>query len=129
MKIKAEFHYAKTYEAQGDIIEAISHLKEIDRTESQQSSNDDEIYAKSLLNLGRLYFQQLNLKESGFYLLKFFNKTKNSGTNKKLLDIASVNLGMIRGSQAMNDYIKLINNSEYEDFLKLKLKYFVEPKN
>ena len=128
MRIKAEFHYAKTYEAQGDIIEAISHLKEIDKTENQNSSNDDEIYAKSLLNLGRLYFQQLNLKDSGFYLLKFFNKTKNS-TNKKLLDIASVNLGMIRGSQAMNDYIKLINNSEYEDFLKLKLKYFVEPKN
>merc|ERR1711957_854856 len=107
------------YEAQGDIIEAISHLKEIDKTENQNSSNDDEIYAKSLLNLGRLYFQQLNLKDSGFYLLKFFNKTKNS-PNKKLLDIASVNLEMIRGSQAMNDYIKLINNSEYEDFLKLK---------
>ena len=128
MRIKAEFHYAKTYEAQGDIIEAISHLKEIDKTENQNSTNDDEIYAKSLLNLGRLYFQQLNLKDSGFYLLKFFNKTKNA-TNKKLLDIASVNLGMIRGSQAMNDYIKLIDNSEYGDFLKLKLKYFVEPKN
>lgn len=128
MRVKAEFHYAKTYEAQGDIIEAISHLKEIDNKEKQNNTNDDEIYAKSLLNLGRLYFQQLDLKNSGYFLLKFFNKTKNS-TNKKLLDIASVNLGMIRGSQSMNDYIKLINNSEYEDFLKLKLKYFVEPKN
>ncbi len=128
MKIKAEFHYAKTYEAQGDIIEAISHLKEIDKYENSNSSCDEEIYAKSLLNLGRLFFQQLNLKDSGFYLLKFFKKTKNS-TNKKLLDIASVNLGMIKGSQSMNEYIKLINNSEYEDFLKMKLKYFVEQKN
>jgi hypothetical protein len=128
LKIKAEFHYAKTYEAQGDIIEAISHLKEIDKYENSNSSCDEEIYAKSLLNLGRLFFQQLNLKDSGFYLLKFFKKTKNS-TNKKLLDIASVNLGMIKGSQSMNEYIKLINNSEYEDFLKMKLKYFVEQKN
>ena len=123
MKIKAEFHYAKTYEAQGDIIEAISHLKEIDKTESNNNASDEEIYAKSLLNLGRLYFQQNNLRESFQYLQKLFNKTKNS-TNKKLLDIASINYGMIKGSQSMNDYIKLINNSEYEEFLKLKLKYF-----
>jgi tetratricopeptide (TPR) repeat protein len=123
LKIKAEFHYAKTYEAQGDIIEAISHLKEIDKTESNNNASDEEIYAKSLLNLGRLYFQQNNLRESFQYLQKLFNKTKNS-TNKKLLDIASINYGMIKGSQSMNDYIKLINNSEYEEFLKLKLKYF-----
>lgn len=123
MRIKAEFHYAKTYEAQGDIIEAISHLKEIDKTENSNSTSDDEIYAKSLLNLGRLYYQQMNLRESGVYLQKFYQKTKNS-TNKRLLDIASINYGMIQGSQSMNEYIKLINNSEYEEFLKLKLKYF-----
>jgi len=125
LKIKAEFNYAKTYEAQGDIAEAIMHLKEIDRTENQSHATDDEIYAKSLLNLGRLNFQQENLEDSYKYLNKFFKRAKNVG-DKKLLDIARVNLGMIRGSQGMNDYIKLINNTEFSDFLKMKLKYFVD---
>jgi len=124
LKIKAEFNYAKTYEAQGDIAEAIMHLKEIDRTERSHTT-DDEIYAKSLLNLGRLNFQQGNLEDSYKYLNKFFIKAKNVG-DKKLLDIARVNLGMIKGSQGMNEYIKLINNTQYSDFLKMKLKYFVD---
>ncbi len=124
MKIKAEFNYAKTYEAQGNIAEAIMHLKEIDRTE-RSHTNDDEIFAKSLLNLGRLNFQQGNLQDSYKFLNKFFLKAKNVG-DKKLLDIARVNLGMIKGSQGMSEYIKLINNSQYSDFLKMKLKYFVD---
>jgi len=124
LKIKAEFNYAKTYEAQGNIAEAIMHLKEIDRTE-RSHTNDDEIFAKSLLNLGRLNFQQGNLQDSYKFLNKFFLKAKNVG-DKKLLDIARVNLGMIKGSQGMSEYIKLINNSQYSDFLKMKLKYFVD---
>ena len=70
-------------------------------------------------------FQKGNLEDSYKFLNKFFKKAKNVG-DKKLLDIARVNLGMIRGSQGMNEYIKLINNTEYSDFLKMKLKYFVD---
>ena len=55
------------------------------------------------MNLGRLYFQQLNLKDSGFYLLKFFNKTKNS-TNKKLLDTI---IELIKDTDNMYDKIFL----------------------
>ena len=39
------------------------------------------------------------------------------------MDIARVNLGMIDGTQGMEDYIDKIKNNSYEEFLKYKLEY------
>ena len=39
------------------------------------------------------------------------------------MDIARVNLGMIEGTQGMEDYIDKIKNNNYGEFLKYKLEY------
>jgi hypothetical protein len=39
------------------------------------------------------------------------------------MDIARVDLGMIDGTQGMEDYINKIKNNSYEQFLKNKLEY------
>lgn len=86
---------------------------------------DDNIYAKSLLHLGRLHFKESNLESSYRNLNKFFKKAKTID-DKELLDIARVNLGMIRGTQGISDYIKTIQSTDYQGFLKMKLKYFAD---
>lgn len=91
---------------------------------SSQSS-DDNIYAKSLLHMGRLHFKEKNLESSYRNLNKFFKKSKTID-DKELLDIARVNLGMIRGTQGMAEYIKTSTNTNYQGFLKMKLKYFAD---
>ena len=50
-------------------------------------------------------------------LNKFFKKAKTID-DKELLDIARVNLGMIRGTQGTADHIRTINNTDFEGFLK-----------
>ena len=57
------------------------------------------------------------------FLNKFYRKSKNIET-KELLDIARVNLGMIDGTQGIEDYVKKIKNDTYEQFLKTKLEYY-----
>jgi hypothetical protein len=75
--------------------------------------------------LGRLFYKLGNLSESAINLERFFKKAKTSDS-KELLDIARVNLGMIRATQSMDTHIKKMTTSDYSEFLRLKLKYFNE---
>lgn len=86
-------------------------------------TSEDNIYAKSLLNLGRLHFRQTNLELAYKNLKAFFKKAKSTD-NKELLDIGRVNLGMIRGTQAMKEYIDMTKQNDFDSFLKMKLKFF-----
>jgi tetratricopeptide (TPR) repeat protein len=124
-KIRGLYLYAETYEAQEQYNKAVDCLNLIEQIDISMQATDDNIYAKSLLHLGRLHFRQENLELSYKNLNKFFKKAKNID-NKELLDIARVNLGMIRGTQGINDFIDLINKTDYSDFMKMKLKYFAD---
>jgi hypothetical protein len=87
--------------------------------------NDGDIFSKSYLNLGRLFYKMGNLNEAALNLDKFFKKAKTSD-NKELLDIARVNVGMIKATQNIDSHIKKMSTSDYKEFLRLKLKYFNE---
>jgi len=86
-------------------------------------SSEDNVYAKSLLHLGRLEFKQGNLDNSFKHLKSFFKRAQNT-ENKELLNIGRVNLGMIKGTQGMKEYQAKTKSSSFEDFLNYKLKFF-----
>jgi hypothetical protein len=90
---------------------------------SATTTGEDNIYAKSLLNLGRMHYKRGEFDLSYRNLKQFVNKAKSS-ENKELQDIGRVNIGMINGTQQMKNYIELIKISNFNDFLKMKLKYF-----
>ena len=115
--------YAQTYEALEQYTKAIDYLAMIEKNDVSMQTTEENIFAKSLLNLGRLHFKQNNLDLSFKNLKSFFKKAKSTD-NKELLDIGRVNLGMIRGTQEKNEYIQKIKTTNYSDFLKMKLKYF-----
>ena len=116
--------YAQTYEALEQHHKAIDFLNRIKTNDSSaQTTGEDNIYAKSLLNLGRLHYKRGEFDLSYRNLKQFINKAKSS-ENKELLDIGRVNIGMINGTQQMKNYIELIKTSNFNDFLKMKLKYF-----
>ena len=106
---------------QGNRENAIAYLARINKPSTTQTT-DDTILAKSLLHLGRLYFNEGTLNSSLDYLLKFYRKSKTIET-KELMDIARVNLGMIKGTEGMEEYINQIKNNDYDKFLKDKLEY------
>lgn len=67
---------------------------------------------------------QNNLDLAYQNLNKFFKESKKHET-KELLDLARVNLGMIRGTQGLDDLIKNCKTMNFADYLvKIKLKYF-----
>ena len=120
-QIQGLYRYAQTYEMQGDREKAIAYLARINKPNNTQNT-DDTILAKSLLHLGRLYFREGTLNLSYDYLNKFYRKSKTIET-KELMDIARVNLGMIKGTESIEDYINLIKQNDYDKFLKDKLEY------
>ena len=120
-QIQGLYRYAQTYEMQGNRESAITYLARINKPTTAQTT-DDTILAKSLLHLGRLYFKEGTLNLSLDYLLKFYRKSKTIET-KELMDIARVNLGMIKGTEGMEEYINQIKNNDYDKFLKDKLEY------
>lgn len=97
----------------------------IEQIDISELGQEESIYAKSLLHLGRLHYQKGGLQLAKTNLNKFFKESKKID-NKELLDLARVNLGMIIGTQSEPSYVNLIKNSNYSEFLKQKLKYFVE---
>jgi tetratricopeptide (TPR) repeat protein len=119
------FLFAQVFEAQGLYDNAIDKLNLIEQVSSDSGGSDDNLYSRAFLNLGRLYYKQGKLDMAYKHLNKFFKESKKH-ESKELLDLARVNLGMIRGTQGLNDLIKLSKNSSYQDFLKMKLKYFNE---
>ena len=123
--VKGLFLYSQTYEAQGQYGKAIECLNLIEKIDISMQSSEDNIYAKSLLNLGRLHFRQNNLDLAYKNLKAFFKKAKSTD-NKELLDIGRVNLGMIRGTQAMKEYIEMTKTKDFNEFLKMKLKFFAD---
>lgn len=96
----------------------------IEQVSQDSGISEDSIYSKAYLNLGRLYYKQGNLEMGYKHLNKFFKESRKNNENKDLLDLARVNLGMIKGTQGLGDLIKLSKNCSYQDFLKMKLKYF-----
>lgn len=123
--VKGLFLYSQTYEAQGHFGKAIECLNLIEKIDVSMQASEDNIYAKSLLNLGRLHFRQKNLDLAYKNLKAFFKKAKSTD-NKELLDIGRVNLGMIRGTQAMKEYVEMMKTKDYSEFLKMKLKFFAD---
>jgi tetratricopeptide (TPR) repeat protein len=121
--VKGLFLYSQTYEAQEQYNKAIECLNLIEKIDISMQTSEDNIYAKSLLNLGRLHFRQTNLELAYKNLKAFFKKAKSTD-NKELLDIGRVNLGMIRGTQAMKEYIDMTKQNDFDSFLKMKLKFF-----
>ena len=67
---------------------------------------------------------QGNLNSAKSFLQGFFKEAKKVENKESLLDQARVNLGMILGTMGKEEYIRMINVSNFGDFLKLKLKYF-----
>jgi len=67
----------------------------------------------------------MNLEMAQKHLSRFFKESKKH-ESKELLDLARVNLGMIRGTSSLGDLIKWSKTYNYQDFLRLKLKYFNE---
>ncbi len=123
--VKGLFLYSQTYEAQGQNGKAIECLNLIEKIDISMQNSEDNIYAKSLLNLGRLHYRQNNLELAYKNLKAFFKKAKSTD-NKELLDIGRVNLGMIRGTQAMKEYIEMTKTKDFNEFLKMKLKFFAD---
>lgn len=56
-------------------------------------------------------------------LNKFFKESKKH-ESKELLDLARVNLGMIKGTKGLDELVRLMKTSSYQDFLRTKLKFF-----
>jgi len=67
---------------------------------------------------------QGNLNNAKSFLQSFHKEANKINNNEMLLDLARVNLGMILGTMGKEEYIRMINQSSFNDFLKLKLKYF-----
>jgi tetratricopeptide (TPR) repeat protein len=116
---------AETKEQQGRYRDAIEELIRINTIQLDSKVNDENIFAKTHLNLGRLFYKLGNLTESAVNLERFFKKAKTSDS-KELLDIARVNYGMIKATQNMDSHIKKMVTTDYKEFLRLKLKYFNE---
>lgn len=95
----------------------------IEQISSDNMSTEESLYSKAFLNLGRLYYKQNNLEMADKNLNKFFKESKKHET-KELLDLARVNLGMIKGTKGLEELIRLTKTSNYQDFLKMKLKFF-----
>lgn len=123
-QLKCYFLSAQTYEKLNDYDKAITELKKVETIEKSTSSSEDPIYAKSFLNLGRLFFRQEDYKQASTNLSTFFNQAKK--IDNELLDLARVNLGMVNGTQNTEEYIKKIRNSDFKDFLNLKLTNFAD---
>ena len=117
------FLYSQVYEAQEKYVEAIEKLNQIENNSTDSGGTDDNLYSKSLLNLGRLYFKQGNNEMANKNLNKFFKESKKH-ESKELLDLARVNLGMIKGDMSFKELIQKAKTTDYQEFLKAKLKYF-----
>jgi hypothetical protein len=65
------------------------------------------------------------VKQSHENLVTFFKESKKLET-KELLDLSRVNLGMIKGQMAFENFKKSINESNFLNFTSQKLKYFAD---
>jgi hypothetical protein len=62
-------------------------------------------------------------KQSHENLTTFFKESKKLET-KELLDLSRVNLGMIKGQMAFENFKKSMNESSFLNFVGMKLKYY-----
>ena len=74
--------------------------------------------------MGRLHYKQGSLNTAKSFLQNFFKEARKLDNKETLLDLARVNQGMILGTMAKEEFIRLVTQSTFGDFLKLKLKYF-----
>lgn len=123
-KVKGYYLYGETKEELGQYREAIECLNNIHNQHIDSKTTEMENYfTKSYLNLGRLFYKLGNLAESSTNLDRFFKKAKNSD-GKEMLDLARVNFGMVKANQLLDSHIKKMTTSTYKEFLSSKLKYF-----
>ncbi len=130
MKLKCLYQFAQTYEAQDKLENAIDKLNLITTGfNNADNINSEESYSKAFLNLGRLYFKMDERKMpeknklADKNLNSFFKESKKH-ESKELVDLARVNLGMIKGTIGFEDLVRLMKTSSYQDFLRTKLKFF-----
>jgi len=123
--VKTHYLYAQIYEAQELYQEAINNLNDIKNIPPDNITSEESLYSKAYLNMGRLYYKQGELTLAEKNLGDFFREAKKQ-ESKELLDLARVNRGMISGTMNMKDFIKLTKNSNFQEYLKLKLKYFAD---
>jgi len=125
-KMKGFLLYAETLEIMGDYKQAIEYLKEVKPVDlTTLNPEESQIYTKSLLHLGRLYYINNEMKQSSENLMTFFKESKKLET-KELLDLSRVNVGMIKGQMAFDTFKKSMNESTFLNFVGMKLKYYQE---
>lgn len=123
LKLICLYQSALTYEAQEEYAKAIDKLNYIGHIPSESIGHGENYYTKSFLMLGRLYYKQNNLEMSDKNLFNFFKESKKND-DKELLELARVNLGMVKGTIGLNNLKNLTKKTDYNDFLKMKLKFF-----
>lgn len=101
-QIEAHKLLAETYSKSDDTSKAIKHLVEV--LDLCRNSSMDEASADAALKLGLLYYkpgQKYNIKSAAEYLSTHFNLIRQQEKNKnsRQIDLARVNLGIVKANQ------------------------------
>lgn len=96
---------ASTYQAMGNVPQAIKHLEQLNHEASENNKHAAE--AEASLNLGLVYQKQGQFKKAVEFLEKHFNLARKL-QDRSLVDGARVNLGVAQANCSINNYSNVL---------------------
>jgi len=97
---------AQCYQDLGDVGQAVSFLEQfLDLSKNAHPSN----HARACCSLGVIYTKQHKFERAVTYFEKFFDVAKTLN-DRRMLDVARVNLGIARGSARTGRYMEVVAN-------------------
>ena len=122
-QIEANKLLAETYSKADDTQKAIKHLLEVLSLAGKAEPQMDEPQAEAALKLGLLHYKpgpKHNIRQSAEYLGTHFTFIRHGDKkNSRQIDLARVNLGIVKANMQIKAYQYMITNPE-------KLKELVE---
>ena len=99
---------AATYQAMGNMPQAIQHLEQLNHEASESGRHAAE--AEAALNLGLVYQKQGQYKKSVEFLEKHFNLARKL-QDRSLIDAGRVHLGVAQANCSIGNYSNLLNSN------------------
>ena len=99
---------AATYQAMGNMPQAIKNLEQLNHEASENNKHPAE--AEASLHLGLLYQKQGQFKKAVEFLEKHFNLARKL-QDRTLIDAARVNLGVAQANCSINNYSNLLTGN------------------
>lgn len=99
---------AATYQAMGNMPQAIQHLEQLNHEASESGRHAAE--AEAALNLGLVYQKQGQYKKAVEFLEKHFNLARKL-QDRSLIDAGRVHLGVAQANCSVNNYSNVLNGN------------------